>query len=151
MAFAINKSQLFISWFLGCSPTALHTGIRLSFLQIDSSSLVWSFSHGSHSHHFKMKYEIFFTFFCLLSIGYTQQIQGRLLLPLTYIHFQLLQKRNTFDLCVELPETVNKTACIPLKNLRDAMVQRGLGEARKIRKARTNIKHYILKGTVIMQ
>lgn len=34
----------------------------------------------------------------------------------------------------ELPENVNKTTCIVLKNLRDSMVQRGLGEARKIRK-----------------
>ncbi|KAI9556542.1 hypothetical protein GHT06_016332 [Daphnia sinensis] len=50
-------------------------------------------------------------FFCFVSIAYAQIIQ-----------------------VTELPENVNKTTCIALKNLRDSMVQRGLGEARKIRK-----------------
>ncbi|EFX83001.1 hypothetical protein DAPPUDRAFT_316101 [Daphnia pulex] len=61
-----------------------------------------------------MKVGVFIQLSFLISIGYAQQTQ-------------------------ELPEHVDKTTCIPLKNLRDSLVQRGLGEARKIRKVQLHL------------
>lgn len=70
--------------------------------------------------------------FLLLSLSNAQEIQGKFILNCIHKILKMI--------CVchstEFPNHVNKSACISIKSLRNLTVQRGLGEARKIRKVK---------------